>query len=329
MVATPARLASSGAAKRVARPSIRISPRVRLIDAGDDLDQRRLARAVLAEQRVNLAGADVERDAAQRAHAGKALLEVAHLEQRIDRRRRRAHAASVACESGSTTTVRTPASASIASASGGRARVGDERMDALKRADDQAAARREFRRIGEHDEPVGALEELRFGAGDERIALDQAERTNRYRAHEHDPRRVVLDRVVVERRDDQLLVSIDFAAGQRNAVLGLVDQELRQRIGVGENLQPSGAQELRHLIGGRAAVDDDDVAVGAHVDRPAGDRALGCNVDRPGRIERTRGERRRRHGFRKGAVERLDAAVQTFGEPHVGEPDGVAPRRGR
>ena len=91
---------------------------VRLIDAGDDLDQRRLARAVLAEQRVNLAGADVERDAAQRAHAGKALLEVAHLEQRGGRRRRRAHAASVACDSGSTTTVRTPASASMPSASG-------------------------------------------------------------------------------------------------------------------------------------------------------------------------------------------------------------------
>ncbi len=93
---------------------------VRLIDAGDDLDQRRLACAVLAEQRMNLAGADVERDAAQRAHAGKALLEVAHHEQRIDRCRRDAHAASVACDSGSTTTVRTPASASMPSASGAR-----------------------------------------------------------------------------------------------------------------------------------------------------------------------------------------------------------------
>ena len=57
-------------------------------------------------------------------------------------------------------------------------------------------------------------------------------------------RRIVLDRVVVERRDDQLLGAIDFAAGQRDAVLGLVDQEFGERIGVGENLQPPVAQEL-------------------------------------------------------------------------------------
>ena len=139
----------------------------------------------------------------------------------------------------------------------------------------------------------------------------------------------MLDRVVVEGRDDQLLVPIDLAAGQRNAVLGLVDQEFRERIGVGENLQPRGAQKLRHLIGRRAAVDDDDVAVGAHVDCAAGDRALGRDIDRPGGIEGPRGERRRRHGFRKGAVARLDAAVQTFGKPDLGKPHRVPPRRGR
>ena len=48
----------------------------------------------------------------------------------------------------------------------------------------------------------------------------------------------MLDRVVVERRDDQLLVAIDFAAGQRDPVLGLVDQELRERIGIGQDLEP-------------------------------------------------------------------------------------------
>ena len=46
---------------------------VGLVDAGDDLDQRRLAGAVLAEQRMHLAGADVEADPVQRAHAGKRL----------------------------------------------------------------------------------------------------------------------------------------------------------------------------------------------------------------------------------------------------------------
>ena len=46
---------------------------VGLVEAGDDLDQRRLAGAVLAEQGMHLAGADIEADPVQRAHAGKRL----------------------------------------------------------------------------------------------------------------------------------------------------------------------------------------------------------------------------------------------------------------
>ena len=44
-----------------------------LVDAGKDLDQRRLAGAVLAEQGVDLAGAHREIDTAQRLDAGEAL----------------------------------------------------------------------------------------------------------------------------------------------------------------------------------------------------------------------------------------------------------------
>ena len=40
-----------------ARRSIRISPRLGAVDAGEDLDQRRLAGAVVAEQAMHLAGA--------------------------------------------------------------------------------------------------------------------------------------------------------------------------------------------------------------------------------------------------------------------------------
>ncbi len=54
----------------------------RLDDARHDLDERRFARAVLAKQRVNLAGAHVERDAVQRAHAGKDFFDVAHFKRR-------------------------------------------------------------------------------------------------------------------------------------------------------------------------------------------------------------------------------------------------------
>ena len=91
----------------------------------------------------------------------------------------------------------------------------------------------EFRGVGQHDQLVGALKQLRLGARDQRVALDDAARADRHRAHEHQARRIVLDRVVVERRDDQLLGAVDLPAGQRDAVLRLVNEEFRQRIGVG------------------------------------------------------------------------------------------------
>jgi hypothetical protein len=50
---------------------------VRLVDAGQDLHQRGLARAVLAHQGVNLARAQIEADAAQRT--GEALFNTAHV----------------------------------------------------------------------------------------------------------------------------------------------------------------------------------------------------------------------------------------------------------
>ena len=47
--------------------------RVRTMNPGHDLDQRRLARAVLAEQRVNFAGAHIERHVAQHGNADEGL----------------------------------------------------------------------------------------------------------------------------------------------------------------------------------------------------------------------------------------------------------------
>ena len=57
-------------------------PAVGLVHAGYNLDQGRLAGAVFAEQRVHLARAHIERDAAERPDAGERLFEVAHLEKR-------------------------------------------------------------------------------------------------------------------------------------------------------------------------------------------------------------------------------------------------------
>ena len=62
---------------------------VRLLDTADDLHQRRFAGAILAEQRDDLAGADVEVDAAERVNTRKALLNRPELEQRRARHRPR------------------------------------------------------------------------------------------------------------------------------------------------------------------------------------------------------------------------------------------------
>ena len=52
------------------------------VHAGEDLHQRRLAGAVLAHQRVHLAGAEVEVDAVERGDAGEALADAARAQQR-------------------------------------------------------------------------------------------------------------------------------------------------------------------------------------------------------------------------------------------------------
>ena len=48
--------------------------RVGAVGAREDLEQRRLARAVFAEQRVNFGGTHFEMDVLERLHAGKRLL---------------------------------------------------------------------------------------------------------------------------------------------------------------------------------------------------------------------------------------------------------------
>ena len=83
MMATPARSASRTLAKRTGASSIRISPSCGGEDAGEDLHQRRLAGAVLAHERVNLAGAEVEVDAVERGDAGEALGDAGGAQERV------------------------------------------------------------------------------------------------------------------------------------------------------------------------------------------------------------------------------------------------------
>ena len=73
MQTMPARLAAIGSGKRDLAAVIADRALVGLDDAGDDLDQRRLAGAVLAEHGVDRALAAGEIDVLQRPHAAIAL----------------------------------------------------------------------------------------------------------------------------------------------------------------------------------------------------------------------------------------------------------------
>ena len=73
--------------------------RIGVVEAGEALDQGRLAGAVLTDQRVDLGLADLEGDVLQGALPGEGLREVLDLDQRLRRRRRVGLAASVRVES--------------------------------------------------------------------------------------------------------------------------------------------------------------------------------------------------------------------------------------
>ena len=78
----PSALASLGPCTVTGWPSKRYSPVVEGVDAGDALDQGALAGAVVTDERGDLAGADVEVDAAEHVHGAEALLDAAQAEQR-------------------------------------------------------------------------------------------------------------------------------------------------------------------------------------------------------------------------------------------------------
>ena len=65
----PAALASCGEANATGFAVEADAAAVRLVDAADQLDQRRFARAVFADQRVDFARLHVEIDPMQRLHA--------------------------------------------------------------------------------------------------------------------------------------------------------------------------------------------------------------------------------------------------------------------
>src|SRR6185437_2412425 len=80
--AEPLRVLRRGEGRRLAVQRNRAG--VRLLRARQDLQQRRFAGAVLAKQRVDFAGGDFEPHIVKRLHAGKALADSRHAEERLD-----------------------------------------------------------------------------------------------------------------------------------------------------------------------------------------------------------------------------------------------------
>ena len=78
----PRAIASFGELKTTCLPFDQDLALVRPVEAVEDVHQRRLARAVLAEQRVHLALAQVEVDVVVRDDAREPLRDAPHLEDR-------------------------------------------------------------------------------------------------------------------------------------------------------------------------------------------------------------------------------------------------------
>ena len=78
------RVSFASASVVISSPAIVTRAARRLVEAGEDVHQRRLARARRAHDRDELARLDVERDAAQRVDGGLALAVAARDVRRLD-----------------------------------------------------------------------------------------------------------------------------------------------------------------------------------------------------------------------------------------------------
>ena len=81
MVAMPFRTAAIGEARVISSPLPTDLALVRPVRPGQDLDQRRLARTVLAQQAVHFTRPYLQVNSVQRPDAGEGLDDAAHLQQ--------------------------------------------------------------------------------------------------------------------------------------------------------------------------------------------------------------------------------------------------------
>ncbi|MGC3974981.1 MAG: hypothetical protein QM771_11435 [Nitrospira sp.] len=75
-------MASRGLAIEASSPLMNICPAVALVGAGQDLDQRRFAGAIVAEQRHHFTGEKIDGRVVDGADAAEGDRDVAHVDQR-------------------------------------------------------------------------------------------------------------------------------------------------------------------------------------------------------------------------------------------------------
>ncbi len=88
---------------------------------------------------------------------------------------------------------------------------------------------RNFEEFDQHHQFVRLVDQFLLGLDQQWVTLHQPERTKSLRSHEHPAGVKIARHVVVERRQDDVLLAIDRAAGEHDGVLGMLEQMLGDR----------------------------------------------------------------------------------------------------
>ncbi len=264
------------------RPVEEDGPGVGLVDAGKDLDERALARPVLADQRVDLAGAQVQRHVGQgrrgpepladtaELHAGR--LGFSHGRGRDDGRGAGHEAASVRCGFASprpavpTRRTSTPIPTSCATMSCGRLVVRDDGGDAVEAAERRG---RDAAPLGVVDQGVDLVGGRDHGALDLRLLLHRVREAGlQGETDGADERLLDVDAPedpVAQRADDRERLPADPAAEQEHGDARVAGQLHRDPDAVGDDRQLVPVLALLEVAcdrqGRGRGVEDDAVAV--------------------------------------------------------------------
>ena len=127
-------------------------------------------------------------------------------------------------------------------------------------ADDVARRPFELAAVDQQDELFGTLDETALGGDQHDVRLHQALRPHRRGAHEQFGRVKAWHQIVARRRQNDVLLTKDGAAGNGDAGRCVGQQRADDVQRVGQHLQRQPVEVRTHLQRGRTAVDDHALA---------------------------------------------------------------------